>query len=234
MTEQFSSPIKTAIRSLACISAAFIFGGVASATAITTACTTTLSGATDLSGNISCPTFDSTLGTLTSIELDFSGGTSGTVTITNNSGSTQTITANASTDFDLGALAGFSPTLLFTSVVTTGAQTVAGGSTTSPIPVNSGTQTGSSFDTTSFATETGDGITPFSVPIFTVTTQSSTGGGGNASVSQMTNGTISASVNYNYDVATSTAPEPTTLGLIGGGLVGIGLISRKKGSRKTA
>jgi hypothetical protein len=137
--------------------------------------------------------------------------------------------------FNLGILNGFLSGPLFTASGTTAPTSLANGATSAPLPVASGTGTAARTDSNSatFAPYINNGITTYSVPIFTLTGLTVNGGGGNASVVNNLNGTIHADVTYTFNAASQT-PEPATLGLIGGGLVGIGLISRRKRVHKTA
>jgi hypothetical protein len=216
-------------RCLVAFAALLILCITASAATITSTCST-LSGPTDLSGALDCPTFDSVLGTLSSITIDFSGGISATITVNNMATAPETVTASESANFDLGALTGFPSGLLFVASVTTGPQMVMAGQTLT-FSEASGTQTGNVSDsnTATFTSYIGDGVTTYSVPISTLTSQSVSGGGGNVGVAFNTAGTAGASVTY--DFTESTVPEPLTGLLIGTGLLCLGLVSTRKSRR---
>jgi hypothetical protein len=77
MTEHHRFNVSTIVRSLACMSAALIFGGVASASTFTASCGTQTT-TTELSVSLLCPTFNNLSGSLSQIELDFTGSISGT------------------------------------------------------------------------------------------------------------------------------------------------------------
>jgi hypothetical protein len=202
-------------------------GGIASATSTLVSCTTTFTGPTELNVSLSCPTFNNLLGTLTSIELDFSGGITDSIIIHNTSSTTQSVTASESSLFDLNLLGFGTPVALFTPNpnLTTGSQSLTAGQTKT-FPETSGTSIGSVFDTAVLGPYEGNGVTTYALPITTVTAQSIIGGGGNVDVTFATQGTINA-VDAIYTYTPSSVPEPATMGLIGTGLLGISLLRRR-------
>jgi len=58
------------------------------------------------------------------------------------------------------------------------------------------------------------------------------GGGGNIATNQSTNATVEAEIDYTYTVPSGT-PEPVTMALVGGGLLGLGLFGRRRKNVKS-
>jgi len=224
---QYKSLAKRAPHMVALVLGVVAMGGIASADTTLVSCASTFTGPTELNVSLFCPTFNNLLGTLTSIELDFSGGITDSITIHNTSSTTQSVTASESSLFNLNLLGFGTPVALFTPNpnLTTGPQTLTSGQTVT-LPETSGTSTGSVFDTTVLAPYVGDGVTTYALPITTITSQSIIGGGGNVDVTFATQGTINA-VDAIYTYSLSSVPEPATMGLIGSGLLGIGLLRRR-------
>ena len=110
-----------------------------------------------------------------------------TITLTNNGGSSQTISATATSQFSVGAMAGFSfASPLFTDSYGTGSQTIAPGAT-----FTSGSLTGNGsaslgVNTLSLAAYQMVGVGTFLVPVSTLSGISILGGGGNISSNQST------------------------------------------------
>lgn len=178
---------------------------------------------TELAGNISCPQFN-LAGTLSAITIEFAGQAGGTITITNNNNSSQTGSAETNVRFNFGPLAGFTiGNPLFTVSAGTGNVTIpAGASQTFNV---SGSNSGSVTNTTVFAPYIGAGN--FDIPVSTNTFLLLGFGGGNVTATQSTNGRADARITYTYDNLT-TVPEPTTLALLGTGLLGAALRRRRK------
>ena len=74
------------------------------------------------------------------------------------------------------------------------------------------------------------GVGTFNLTGSTLITTSFTGGGGNIAVNQSTNAAFSGEVDYTYTPSVST-PEPATMGLMGGALIGL-VALRKRFGRK--
>lgn len=204
----------------------FVMAGSASALTVTQSCVGVPPAGlapTELSGNIVCPQF-SIGGTLTSITLEFSGEAAGTITITNTGAQPQSGSAETNVRFNFGPLTGFTiGNPLFTVLAGTGNQTVAAGATVT-FPV-SGSNSGSVTNTTNFGGYIGGGT--FNIPVSTNTFLLLGFGGGQVNAAQATQARADAKVTYNYEQLT-TVPEPTTLALLGTGLLGAAMRRRRK------
>jgi hypothetical protein len=73
------------------------------------------------------------------------------------------------------------------------------------------------------------GIGTFGITGQTIAGTTFSGGGGNINLLQTTNATMNATVTYTY--AASQAPEPATMSLFGGALLGIGFFARKRAKK---
>lgn len=71
-----------------------------------------------------------------------------------------------------------------------------------------------------------NGTGTFNLTGSTLTSETLTGGGGNINLGIATNATFEAEIDYTYSI-TSTTPEPTTMALLGGALLGLGLIGKR-------
>jgi hypothetical protein len=71
------------------------------------------------------------------------------------------------------------------------------------------------------------GATNFALGATTKSLTTFAGGGNNIDTSVTTTAEFRAEVDYTYAPA-STAPEPVSMGLLGGGLLGLGLLSKRR------
>jgi hypothetical protein len=71
------------------------------------------------------------------------------------------------------------------------------------------------------------GLSTFALGGNTLNLTTFTGGGGNLSFAINTAATFEAEIDYTYTVATTGTPEPTTMALMGGALLGLGLLGKR-------
>jgi hypothetical protein len=70
------------------------------------------------------------------------------------------------------------------------------------------------------------GLGTFNLTGATLNTLSANGGGGNVSLGVATNATFEAEIDYSYTINNGT-PEPSTMALLGGALLGLGFIGKR-------
>jgi hypothetical protein len=162
---------------------------------------------------------------LTSITITVTGEIDGTITLTNNSTSSQTATGSTSSTFTVEALSGFSfSSPLFTASLTTGSQLLTAGQSKTFSGLTSGTDSGMLTNSALFGPYIGGSF--FDVFVDTLTGISITGGGGNIAGAQSTTAQAGATVDYEYRIAGPT-PEPATFSMLGLGLLACGFVARK-------
>jgi PEP-CTERM motif len=207
------------------------FAGISSASTLTVNCSSIGPVQTELvNASITCGQFNPSVGTLSSITLEIDGQITGSIGLTNNATSAQTVQGTTSSNFDLGgSLAGFTfPTPLFVATFTTGSVTLNPGQTQTFSGLASSVQTVSNTQSSTFAPYTGTGS--FNFFLNTLTGFQLLGGGGQVGSSQQTNANAKGIVTYTYNVASST-PEPGTLMLLGTGLVAVVIGRRRRAAR---
>ena len=179
----------------------------------TTPITTTL---TDWSSSLSFPQFNPALGTLLSVQLDFSSTLTTTLTITNNSGSASSGTAKTELQVTIqdGGPNLIAPELDLLSPIYS-YSLAAGQGTTSGLLSNNGSS-GHLYTLAAVLTEfTGVGNISLNASTFTQTLLANTGG--NTAANQVSDGDLTGTVTYNY----TAVPEPSTYALAIAGLMGL-------------
>jgi hypothetical protein len=234
--------MKTIRRLLLTTSLAAAACGVASADSITVTCTGgTASSPTELNATISCAGLAGSgilPSEITGIQLEIFGSVDNppsTISLTNNTASTQSGYAYTDSEFSVtGVPAGV--TLPTDGIGTFGV--LAG--TCSPLTSKCVTLGSGASETLNVSGDANTG--PLSVAAadfaayeaaisFGVTTSTSlvaNFNGGNVTVNQVTDDNLSATVVYDYTIPNTGTPEPTTMALMGGALIGLGLIGKKR------
>src|SRR5579875_2319775 len=174
---------------------------------------------TSFSIPISLPQFNPSMGTLTSITFTFDGQTTGSATVTNNSGATGSYQVSISSNLKLldptnNTLISITPSFNQTLNIANGDSGTATG--TSPV------DTGSTTITSGFSPYAGLGDESFTV--------SGEGIGGVAgpspfTVDSITKGEGTITITYNTSMV---VPEPATVALFGRGLLALGLLYQRR------
>lgn len=210
---------------LGAILGVFMLSGAASAATMgPVSCTTVGFSNTELAGALVCPQFNVANAVLTSMTITFTGDIDGTVGLTNNTQQVQSGTAETNSRFTFGPLSGFAlPAPMFTVIASTGQVSLNPGETKTMSVT--GTQVATYSNTADFVPYVGAGT--FNVNVGTQTFLLLSFGGGNVGASQLTQARAAAEVSYEYREL-STVPEPTTLALLGTGLLGATIRRRRK------
>ena len=204
---------------------------------------------TDFFTLFNIPQFNSTLGTLTQITVSVGGTMNATGTLINSAASPATGTTisqnstitDASPQFVAGSVgtvvinggtSGGDTFLLFTTSANGGAAvgTIAASTTVNNINL-SGNFTPSSVTQTSSFDPNLIGLGTYGVTFNTGEYTTSGGSGGNLTASATTLDNLNLSITYNYSNPQIPTPEPASLALIGSGLAGIAVATRRRRKR---
>ena len=176
--------------------------------------------------------FDSTLGTLTSFSLTFSGKLSTSITLTNNSSGAGLAQGDTTVDLfmtsSIAALNGIISNPVVSLAGSTGLQNLAAGQTLTfgPLTANGGTTLTSSLAGVLAAlSQSGGGN--FTLDCSSISGFAGKGANGNLASSQTTEAACGADIAYTYTERTTQVPEPGALALVGIALVGLAMARRK-------
>lgn len=177
---------------------------------------------TELNTALNVPQFNLLGQTLQSVQWTLSGTVSGTVTLTNNSGTSQTLSATSSSQFT-GTDTVSTGQVVFTAQWTTGSVTIPAGQTQSFTGSGSNSQTSAVFG--ALAGYIGAGT--WSETLTTLSGLSLLGGGGQIANTQALLASGILTVTYTYS---DVVPEPATFFLSGGALIAVASILRRRKS----
>ena len=197
-------------------------GGAVSASTITVNCPVVGPLPTELSVNVVCAQYNGV--GLTSVQIGVTGTITGTITLTNNSSSSQIVNATTTSQFNVGALPGFTiSNPIFTASYGTGNQILTPGQTATFAGMSGSGGAILGPESSNLVFYTGAGT--FNIPVNTLTGLTVLGGGGQIGSGQDTHARAAATVTYTYE--TGEIPEPGTISLLGAGLCALGLAARR-------
>jgi len=208
-----------------------LFAGVspAFASVINATCSNVPLQPTELfSATMTCSQFDSsTYGTLNSVTITVNGYIEGTISLTNNAQGTQSVSASTTSDFYLGPLNGFSITNPIMSLsFSTGLQSIASGATYNSPTLFSNGSWGPMTTSTGLASY--EGLGTFDLVVSTLSGFGLVGGGSSFNSLQSLQAQANAVVSYEYGALANTVPEPSSIALLGIGLMGFGFMVRRR------
>ncbi len=179
--------------------------------------------------------FDTNLGTLTDVEIRYTGSMSTIITLTNNAAGSEAVEAQGSVGLRFSSsLAGLNaiwaaPAPRLSLSVTTGEQNLNSGQTSSfgPLTDTESVTLNAALDGL-FAEFSAAGGGTFNIGCRSLSGLALVGGGGNISATQATQAGCGAEVVYTYTERPTSVPEPGSLALVGLALAAAGFTASRR------